>query len=333
MIRLIALDLDGTLLDSRGRLPRANLEALTRARDAGIDLVLATGRRYDYARPVFEQIPLPLTLILSNGAITKTPSGETLLRHLLPREVARSVLAAVPEHRGTAALLFDRPREGQIVYEQVDWEHPRDGAFFAANRPFIETRAPLEAALTEDPLQVMFTGGCAAMRTLFERLQTLGRSGRAAPSGARGGTAGPADPRGDDAPLTARTDRPLAVVAPGETPITHEHYSVGLTEYLHRDFSLVDIIQAGCSKGTALRELAESRGIPREAVMAMGDNLNDLQMLEFAGRPVVMGNGLPDLKAYGWRVAATNDEAGVAGAIDEILAGRGGVQPSRSTTR
>ena len=329
MIRLIALDLDGTLLDSRGRLPRANLEALTRAVDAGIDLVLATGRRYDYARPVFEQIPLPLTLILSNGAITKTPSGETLLRHLLPRDVARSVLAAVPEHRGTAALLFDRPREAQIVYEQVDWDHPRDGAFFVANRPFIATWTPLEAALTEDPLQVMFTGGCAAMRRLFERLQTLGRSGRAAPAGeAHPPRGGPADLFG----VTTRTDRPLAVVAPGETPLTHEQYSVGLTEYLHRDFSLVDIIQAGCSKGTALRELAESRGIPREGVMAMGDNLNDLQMLEFAGRPVVMGNGLPDLKAYGWRVTATNDEAGVARAIDEILAGRGGVQRSRSTT-
>ena len=334
MIQLVALDLDGTLLDSRGRLPRANLEALERAVDAGIDLVLATGRRYDYARPVFEQIPLPLTLILSNGAITKTPSGETLLRHLLPRAVAQSVLAAVPEHRETAALLFDRPREAQIVYERVDWDHPRDGAFFAANRPFIATQAPLEEALTEDPLQVMFTGGCAAMRRLFERLQTLGQSGRAAPAAAHapGEAPGAAGHHGARAPVTARTDRPLAVVARGETPLTHEQYSVGLTEYLHRDFSLVDIIQAGCSKGTALRELAASRGIGRDAVMAMGDNLNDLQMLEFAGRPVVMGNGLPDLKAFGWRVAATNDEAGVARAIDEILAGRGGVQRTRSMT-
>jgi len=53
--------------------------------------------------------------------------------------------------------------------------------------------------------------------------------------------------------------------------------------------------------------------------MAVGDNLNDLQMLEFAGHPVVMGNGLDELKTRGWRVTARNDDAGVALAIDEIL--------------
>ena len=276
-LALIAVDIDGTLLDSHGELPPRNIAALARASAAGVEIVLATGRRFDFARPIFEQLTshlsAPLTLILSNGAIVKRHDGETLVRHLLPREVAREVLANVPEHRSTAAVLFDRFREGQIVYETVDWDHPVHGRFFDANRAFISEVAPIEAALTEDPIQVMFTGGCTAMRRLFDRL----RLRREAP------------------------------------------YAVALTEYAHRDFSLVDIIREGCSKGAALREWAAARRIDPAGVMAIGDNLNDLQMLEFAGHPVLMGNAVPELKARGWAMTATNDNAGVARAIEARL--------------
>jgi hydroxymethylpyrimidine pyrophosphatase-like HAD family hydrolase len=281
-IRLLALDVDGTILDSHGRVPAANLAAIAQAISAGVEVALATGRRYDFARPVFEQLPAPLTLILSNGAIVKTRDGVTLMRRLLPREVARAVLARVPQHRDSAAVVFDRQREGQVVFEAIDWEHPLHHRFFASNRPFLSEVAPLEACLTEDPIQVMFTGGCAAMRTVFDDLRA-----------------------------------PPATRAPGASDTTD--YSVALTEYEHRDFSLVDVVQAGCSKGMALREWSERQGYRREEVMAMGDNLNDLEMLEFAGRPVLMGNALPELKARGWAVTATNDDEGVARAIETFV--------------
>src|SRR3954462_11752083 len=104
MIRLIALVIDGTLLDSDGRIPDANRDAIGRAIDAGVEVALATGRRYDFARPIFESLPGPLTLILSNGAVMKTRDDQTLMRSLLSCEVARSVLAQVPEHRHSAAV-------------------------------------------------------------------------------------------------------------------------------------------------------------------------------------------------------------------------------------
>jgi hydroxymethylpyrimidine pyrophosphatase-like HAD family hydrolase len=283
-IRLLALDIDGTLLDSHGRVPPANLAAIARAIAGGVEVSLATGRRYDFARPIVEQLPAPLTLILSNGAIVKTRDGVTLMRRLLPREVARAVLARVPQHRDSAAVVCDRQREGQVVFEAIDWEHPLHHRFFASNRPFLSEVAPLEACLTEDPIQVMFTGGCAAMRTVFDDLRA-----------------------------------PPATRAPGASDTTD--YSVALTEYEHRDFSLVDVVQAGCSKGMALREWSERQGYRREEVMAMGDNLNDLEMLEFAGRPVLMGNALPELKARGWAVTATNDDEGVARAIETFVLG------------
>jgi Cof subfamily protein (haloacid dehalogenase superfamily) len=275
MIRLLALDIDGTILDSHGRIPEANREAIARAIDAGVEVALATGRRYDFARPIFDRLPGPLTLILSNGAIVKTREGETLMRHLLPRGVARDVMGRVPHHRQNTSVVFDRAREGQVVFEAIDWEHPRHGAFFVSNRPFLSEVAPLENCLTEDPIQVTFSGGCAEMRVLFEELQDF----------------------------------------QSEAPA----FAVALTEYVRRDFSIVDVVKAGCSKGAALREWAGRRGIPRESVMAMGDNLNDLQMLEFAGIPVLMANALQELKGRGWAVTASNDEAGVARAIETFI--------------
>jgi Cof subfamily protein (haloacid dehalogenase superfamily) len=273
MIKLLAIDIDGTLLDSHGHIPAANLEAIARVIDAGVEVALATGRRYDFARSIFEQLPEPLTLILSNGAVVKTRGGETIVRHLLPREIAHDVLRRTPEHRGRTAVLFDRPRAGQIVYETVDWDHPVHRAFFRANREFIATM-PFEQALTEDPLQVMFTGGCAEMRQLYDAL----------------------------------------VVEEGR-------FAVSLTEYQYRDFSLVDVIRAGCSKGSALAELATAHDIRPDEVMAVGDNLNDLSMLEFAGCPVVMENAVPELLARGWPITGGNDAAGVAAAIESFVFG------------
>jgi len=267
MIRLLALDIDGTILDSEGQVPEANRRAIQHAIDAGVEVVLATGRRYDFALPIVDMLPGPLTLILSNGAVVKTHEGTTLLRQLLPREVARDVLRRFPQHRAGAAVVFDRPREGQV-------------------RPFLSEVAPLEDCLTEDPIQVMFSGGCEEMRELLDGLRAfrLPEAGRA-------------------------QDEP-------EAP-----YGVALTEYKHRDFSLVDVVQAGCNKGRTLRDWADRRGIPCERVMAIGDNLNDLEMLEFAGMPIVMENALAELKARGWAVTGTSDEAGVARAIETFILG------------
>jgi Cof subfamily protein (haloacid dehalogenase superfamily) len=273
VIRLLAIDIDGTLLDSHGVLPAANIDAIARAMDVGVEVALATGRRYDFARAIFEKLRSPLTLILSNGAVIKTCAGETLQRRLLPRQVAHDVLVGVPEHREGAAVVFDRPREGQVVFEAIDWEHPRHGRFFASNRPFVAESHPLEACLTEDPIQVMFTGSCAPMRSLFADLQQQ----------------------------------------------SDGLFSVALTEYQHRDFSLVDVVRAGVSKGTALKEWAAAKGYATDEVMAIGDNLNDLEMLEFAGTPVVMGNAIPELKARGWSQTGDNDTAGVASAVETFI--------------
>jgi Cof subfamily protein (haloacid dehalogenase superfamily) len=270
MIRLVAIDIDGTLLDSRWQLPDRNRDAICAAVSAGVEVALVTGRRYDFARPIIEMLPCPVTAIVSNGAIVRSAHGATELRRLLRRDVAQSVLDATRDYRDGAALIFDRPHDGQVVFERIDWTHPSRRGYAERNRDFIVEVDPLESALTEDPIQVMFNGGVAPMRGLVDLLRALPSS-------------------------------------PG--------FTVAITEYVGRDFSLVDVLPAGCTKGSTLTEWAGRRGYGRDEVMALGDNLNDLEMLDAAGLPVVMGNAVPALLERGWPVTASNDDAGVAEAI------------------
>lgn len=268
MIRLIGVDVDGTLLDSRGRLPPDNAVAIREAVEAGIHVALVTGRSYPWAKPVAEQLPAAITLIVSNGAVERAHDGTTLERTLLPREVARRVLLSTPAARHCAALIFDREGAGQIVFESMDWEHPARKGYFERNQSLIAHAARLEDALTEDPIQVMFNGGVTPMREL---VATLNRDN------------------------------------PG--------YAVSVTEYAHRDFTLVDVTSPTATKGQALARRARALGLQRAEIMAVGDNLNDLEMLALAGVPVVMGNAVAALKGHGWPVTGHQDAGGLAQAI------------------
>lgn len=269
-IKLIAIDIDGTLLDSNWRIPESNRLAIVEALSRGIDVVLVTGRRFDFALPVASSLPDSILLICSNGALIKKMNGETYLRHLLDREIAREVLAATASYRIGCALLFDRAKDGQVVYENINLDDPDRRAYYNRNREFLLQVKPLESALTEDPIQVMFTGGFERMRAVKHLLET--------------------------APISQR-------------------YSVAITEYEKKDFSILDINARGISKGTTLKEWTRRIGIEREEVMAVGDNWNDHDMLEFAGFAVVMGNCVPELRNCGWPVTLTNDEGGLGHAI------------------
>jgi Cof subfamily protein (haloacid dehalogenase superfamily) len=272
-VRLIALDIDGTLLDSRWTLPEANRAAIAEATRRGIEVALVTGRRYDFAMPIAVQIGTPLTMIVSNGALIRTQDGKTHLRHLLPRETAARVLEITMPWRDGCGVVFDRPRGNQVILEVFATDDPIRSAYYAHNKEFLGQAVPLESCLTEDPLQVMFSGKVEPMR---------------------------------DAEAVLRKAQ--------ET----EGFGVAATVYESRDFAMIDVIHPHCSKGAALQEWATLRGLARQEVMAIGDNHNDLEMLSFAGIPVVMGNCVPALKTFGWHETCSNDDNGVAAAIEQF---------------
>ena len=278
MIRLLAIDIDGTLLDSRGRLPDAHRDAVVAAVGGGIEIALVTGRSFHFTRPIADLLPVPLTLVVNNGALVKKTDGTTELRNLLRRDVARELLDATRAYEDSVAIVFDRPDERQIVFERMDWTHPQRRGYYEKNRAFIaEAPAPLADMLTEDPVQVMFNGGVAPMRVLLDALRSL----------------------------------------PGA-----ERYTVAIAEYEPRNFSLVDVNAPNCSKGTTLARWVQSRGWTRDEVMAVGDNLNDVEMLDFAGTAVVMGNASDAVKLKGYSLTGTNDEGGLAMAIRSHILSR-----------
>ena len=203
-------------LDSRGRLPDTHRDALIEASARGVEVALVTGRSFHFTTPVVELLPIPLTLIVNNGAVVKRKTGETELRHVLARDAARRILDATGDLEDSVAIVFDRPDERQIVFERMDWSHPNRRGYYEKNQAFITaTPAPLRDALSEDPIQVMFNGSVAPMRALVAGLRAM----------------------------------PIA-----------EQFSVAITEYVERDFSLVDVNGAGCSKGTTLARWVNAAG-------------------------------------------------------------------------
>jgi hydroxymethylpyrimidine pyrophosphatase-like HAD family hydrolase len=96
------------------------------------------------------------------------------------------------------------------------------------------------------------------------------------------------------------------------------------TEYPARDLSILDLLPKGVSKGWALERLATRLGIDRKETMAIGDNWNDVDMLEFAGQAIMMGNAAVELrtmaKMRGWKQAPHNDHDGVAVVLEAAIA-------------
>jgi Cof subfamily protein (haloacid dehalogenase superfamily) len=275
-IRLLALDIDGTLLNSQFQISEANLSALQRARAAGIEVVLVTGRRHDFAMPIATQLGFDdLWLIRSNGAITHSLAGENFYRDLLPAELCRELCGAMIEFRGNTVLTFDKKAKGSIVLEHLNDLENSIRRWLEKNLEYIDFVIPIEDSLVTDPVQAMFCGPIARMHEALAALQGCH---------------------------------------------LNERITVLRTEYPVRDLSIVDILNQGCSKGHALERWAGFRGLSRDQVIAVGDNYNDIEILAFAGYPVIMGNASEDLRSRGWKVTLTNDQDGVAAALEPVLA-------------
>ena len=273
-IRLLAIDIDGTLLNPQFQISDTDLAALRRAHSEDVEVILVTGRRHTFALPIAQQLGFDLWLISSNGAVTRSLSGETFHRDLLPAATCRKLCSAMQDFRGNTVLTFDTEVKGAIVLEHMQELNASIQRWLEKNMQYIDFVIPIEKSLTADPVQAMFCGPIPRMQQALAALRTPGF----------------------------------------ENDIT-----VLRTEYPIRDLSIVDVLNQGCSKGHALKRWANHRGIPREQVMAIGDNYNDIEMLAYAGQPFIMGNASEELRGNGWTVTLSNDQNGVAAAIEQVL--------------
>lgn len=285
MIKLLALDLDGSLLDSRGEIPAVNRDAVRAAEARGVLVTIATGRRFRDARPVGLELNLNAPLITHNGALLKyAESLETVHVDLLSTSTALEIIRVGKSYGGDALVSAEPHSKGVLFYDRVSddneplrryltWAETLHGS--DAERAVVHV-SKLEDEISEhDVIHISFSGACAAM---YEMARCL--------------------------------DDELG-----------ERVTILSTIYPQRDFTLIDILPPNASKGSGLEKLAARFAIDRSEVMAIGDNFNDIEMLEYAGTSVVMGNADPGLiEREEFYTTLSNDEGGVAAAIgDHIL--------------
>lgn len=282
-LRLVAIDMDGTLLRTLSTaVSSRNARALRAAQEAGVTVAIATGRRVAYTAPLLHGLGLraDTPLITSNGAVVRTIGGELLDHCHMESRVARGICGLLKSY-GSMVFTFDHAGRGELVLENLEQAQGHIKLWVEANRQAIEVVQPLERALIDgqDPIQGMVAGPIARMREAERALK--------------------ASEWADQCESTR-------------------------TEYPARDLSILDLLPRGVSKRWALERLAARLGVDRKETMAIGDNWNDQEMLEWAGQAVVMGNAAAELRALGrlngWKQAPGNDEDGVAVVLEQALA-------------
>jgi len=286
MIKLLALDLDGTLLDSRGEISAKNIEAIQKAEATGVLVTIATGRRFRDALPVALQLKLNAPVICHNGALLKyAESLETVAVSILAKDTVKEILRVGRDYGGDALLSADPIGKGILLYDTVSdeniplqkyiaWSKRLHGA--EAEEAVLHVENLRDIVADYETVHVSFSGVCAAMVDLEAVLQ-----------------------------------REL-----------NDSANILTTVYPALDFTLIDILPPDASKGIGVEKLALLNNLSPANVMVIGDNFNDLEMLEYAGTPVVMGNAAPELlENPKYRQTLSNDESGVALAIEKFILG------------
>jgi hypothetical protein len=273
-IKLLALDIDGTLLNRRSKVTPRVREALDQAQAQGVLIALVTGRRFSSARPIVQELELSVPLVSHNGALTKNIlTLETIQYHPFENEAARAVISLGREF-GADIICCDDPQGlGKMVLEGYSPANRALETYLKKYWDAVVEVPDLLAYLNHDPIQIMFSGTCDRMDEFCQLLATT--------MGARA--------------------------------------QIFQTRYRQVDLTIVDVLSPAASKGEAVAALARRHGIEQAEVMAVGDNHNDLPMLRYAGLGVVMANAEDELKQLGFAITASNEEDGVAVAIEKFI--------------
>ncbi len=258
---LIALDLDDTLLRSDLTIGDEDREALIRAEERGILLVLATGRGPEGMRRFWQVLGMdrrPGWAIGYNGAlVVRTDTGEELIRHELTSDVARLVV----EICHTQDFAVQTYRDGQIkVSRENDWTH-HDSYLTGLPNVVVSDAELVQPA----PVKLVIPGDPARLPDL--KLKIVKKLGEQA-----------------------------------DVVISKPYF--------------LEVLPPGVNKGRSLERLCGILGIERHRVMALGDAMNDAEMLEWAGFGVAMANSVPAIKSLAQAVTERDhDHGGVAEAL------------------
>ncbi|UXR78582.1 MULTISPECIES: Cof-type HAD-IIB family hydrolase [unclassified Staphylococcus] len=284
MIKLIATDMDGTLLNASHEITPENIEAIKYAQSQGVTVVIATGRAfYEASRPVTEA-GLKVPYICLNGAEVRDESFNIVHTASLNKEMSDTIQNILKQagvyyqvytNRG---IYTEDPEKDLEIYVDIA-KHARQHADVDVIRQHIQSRidnGTLKVVSSYD--QIESVPGELIMKILaFDT----------------------------DLEKLARVKQVLAQ----HTNLAVSSSSIGNIEVTH----------AEAQKGMALQAIADQLNIDMQDAMAVGDNMNDASMLERVGHPVAMENGVEAVKALATFTTDTNEESGVAKAIYHVL--------------
>ena len=275
-IRLLGIDLDGTLLDPGGQLQASVRDAVRRVRARGIEVVLCTGRRFRTALPIARELDLAGPIVVSNGGLVKEiESAQTRHQNSLPSELYFELLEAMREH-GPPLVYIDGYHQGtDFLTERIDEAHPFQAEYLADHGEFCQIVPDLA---TDPPARVVMMTTMAdvsALDTLRERV------------------------------LDAFGDR------------LHTHSLMNKNYRGH----ILEFFAPGTGKWNALQKIAAELGIENDEIAAVGDDTNDVGMLEGAALGIAMGNAVPAAKEVAQLVVRSNAEGGAVEALERVLLG------------
>lgn len=282
-IRIVALDLDGTLLDSEKRLSEVNRDALARAAEKGVEIVPTTGRFFGMMPPAVRDLPFVRYAITINGAQVYDRETDTaIVRDEIPLDMALGVMEVLDRYD----VIYDCYRQNWGWMTAALQEKAAD---YATNEHYLrmvrEFRKPVpelkahlrETAVNGDVQKIMLFAANRERSAAIDRLRGLSDEIAA---------------RFPEIKVTASTWNNL------ELNIRTAH------------------------KGNALRRFAEHLGLTLENCMAFGDGMNDFTMVEAAGLGIAMANAEPEVKRVAKDMVPSNDEDGVARGIEKWIFSR-----------
>jgi len=285
-IKLIVIDIDGTLLNTEGKITPYTWTVIQAAQQAGIVITLATARRYCNTVKIAQELELKHPLIVYDGAlIVAHPHATILHTHPLKATVAQQAVELLVRHNIQPVVHPDLGLTEEIWTGSPELDNLWLTAYFTAY-PEQMRRMPYHALCTghADPLRVVAFEREEAIQELIPEVSALECSWTTIKRGSYGSAE-------------------LAVMAPG------------------------------CSKASGVLAMAEHLKIPLEQVMALGDNNNDIKMLQSVGWGVAMGQAPEAVKAVARAVTASNAEDGAAQAIERYALRCATIAASNSLSR
>lgn len=281
MVKLIAIDMDGTLLTPNHQISERNVKAIRAAMDSGIEVVIATGRAFLDAMKIVESTGLKVPYICLNGAEVRNKEHEVLRMLSLDNDMIKKIVSELDSE----SLNYNVYTHERVYTEDLEMEIEQYQHFIDVMGGDVDARERIMWRVEHGHLQEI------------EDFNELYRSE-------------------DEVILKflAKSTRSASLLRAQNN--INEFEDIYATSSGPGN---IEVTRSEAQKGLALKAYAESLNIDLTECMAIGDNYNDLSMLKIVGHSVAMGNASSDIKSYATHVTETNIEDGVALAIESIL--------------